>query len=67
MYVGCDGRLSLSVLSSASTLAISPPGMHVRTLYFVYVDLCGVQFIWCTVAAICSLSRCRCCEDGCCM
>ena len=64
---GVGVGFSLSVPSLASVSAISFPMMPVWARTFGCVIVCGVQYIWCIMAAMSSLSGWWCCEVGCCM
>ena len=62
-------RVGLSLcawlLASASVSLFLVTLVRPRALWMEI--LCGVQYIWCIVAATSSLFGWRCCEDGCLM
>ena len=66
MWGVADG-ISLSVPSLASVFAFSFPVMHVWARTLCMWIRCGVQYIWCIIATITSLSGWWCCEVGCCI
>ena len=53
---GVAEGFSLSAPSLASVSAISFPMTHVRALTLCMWIKCGVQYIWCIIAAMRSLS-----------